>query len=117
MVGHVQDVDAFWRSCDVALFTAPREPFGLRILEAMAQMVPVAGFRTGAGSDEVLLPGMCVCARMGDYEAMAELCCELADSARLRRSMAERAYEVLRQRFSVETMTTSVLELYARICD
>ena len=35
--GYVRDLDAFWSGVDVALFTAQKEPFGLRILEPMAR--------------------------------------------------------------------------------
>src|SRR6266699_1351854 len=53
--GYIRDLDAFWSDIDIALFTAAKEPFGLRILEAMVRGVPVAAYLTGAGSDDTKL--------------------------------------------------------------
>ena len=53
-LGHCAEMANFWSQIDVSFFVSPRDTFGLTIVESVANGVPVFGYRTGAGSDELL---------------------------------------------------------------
>ena len=116
MPGFVADVETFWKSLDVAVFTAPKEPFGLRLIEPMALGVPVAAYRTGAGSDEIIEDGVSgFMASWGDAPALAHACVRLACEADLAAQIMAAARERVEQRFSVEAMVQGVHQVYERV--
>jgi glycosyltransferase involved in cell wall biosynthesis len=111
--GHVRDLDTFWSDVDIALFTAAKEPFGLRILEAMVRGVPVAAYLTGTGSDEILCPGLtAVTARYGDAPNLAQKALALCDDPNLYKQITATAYEDVRTRFSLAAMRDAVMNIY-----
>lgn len=54
MLGHCDPMSNFWSRVDASFFVSPRDTFGLTILESVAHGVPVFGYISGSGSDEVL---------------------------------------------------------------
>lgn len=113
--GLVYDLDAFWSGVDVALFTASREPFGLRILEAMVRGVPVAGYLTSAGSDEIFRSDTtALTAQFPDAKALARAALNLCDDRSLYSQIIQAARDDVANRFSVGAMTENVMRAYAR---
>lgn len=111
--GHVVDVQAFWRSIDVAIFTAPKEPLGLRILEPMAIGVPVAAFRTGFGSDELIEDGITgVQAQWGRSDALAARVVELTANRDRWMHISRAAAKVVREQFSLTAMCHRIDQVY-----
>jgi glycosyltransferase involved in cell wall biosynthesis len=111
--GHVTDIDKFWRSIDVAIFTAPREPLGLRILEAMAAGIPVVSYRTGFGSDELIVDGVTgVQAEWGDAPALARHAVELTQDLAMWQRISTAAARDVRDRFSLSIMCNHLDEVY-----
>ena len=111
--GYIRDLDAFWSDIDIALFTAAKEPFGLRILEAMVRGVPVAAYLTGAGSDEILCLGLtAVTAKYGDVPSLAENSLALCDDASLYKQITDAAYDDVSARFSTAAMRDGVARMY-----
>jgi glycosyltransferase involved in cell wall biosynthesis len=111
--GLVRDLDEFWSSVNVALFSAPREPFGLRILEAMVRGVPVAGYLTGAGSDEILCSDTtAVTAQFPDAKVLAQAALNLCDDPSLYAKIVRAAHDDVANRFSVAAMRESVMRAY-----
>jgi glycosyltransferase involved in cell wall biosynthesis len=111
--GYIRDLDAFWSHIDIALFTAPKEPFGLRIVEAMARGVAVAAYLTGAGSDEILCSGLtAVTAKYGDVPSLAENALALCDDSNLYNQITAAAYEDIKTRFSTAAMRDGVACMY-----
>lgn len=114
--GHVEDVERFWRGLDVALFTAPREPFGLRILEPMAVGVPVVAFRTGYGSDELIRAGETgLQAPWGCPALLAEQCVAITSDMRLWRRISQGALDAVRHTFSLDRMCDELDVVYERV--
>ncbi len=61
LVGHVAETDALLAGASILLAPAPREPFGLSVVEAMAHGLPVVAAGGGAhletvGDDGLLFP-------------------------------------------------------------
>jgi glycosyltransferase involved in cell wall biosynthesis len=111
--GYLRDLDAFWSGVDVALFTAPKEPFGLRVLEPMVRGIPVVAYLTGAGSDEIFSPGTTASvAHYGDVRAITEKALALCDDAGLYQQISDAAFRDVTARFSILAMADSVNRVY-----
>jgi len=112
-LGLVDDVPDLLRSVDLAVHcsTSP-EPFGQVILEAMAASVPVVATSLG-GPAEIITDG--VDGRLvasGDDEALARVLAELLRDGRLRRRLAARGLETVRNRFGIQQTAGRVTEFY-----
>lgn len=115
-LGFVTDTDQFWRGLDVAVFTSPSEPFGLRLIEPMMLGTPVVAYLTGAGSDELLEEGEnALIAKWGDPESLAVKAIGLCDDSAYATNLCRRAREIVEQRFSIETMAKNLAERYDEI--
>jgi glycosyltransferase involved in cell wall biosynthesis len=114
--GFVNDMDQFWKSLDVALFTCPRDTFGLGIIEPMAYQVPVASYLTGAGSDEIIEEGKnSVAAPWGKSDRLAELAVRLVTDSTLCEALVVQAYHDVTTNFSTERMATQVEAVYSKL--
>lgn len=116
ILGHVSDMKTFWSQLDLAIFTAPAEPFGLRLIEPVAEGVPVIAYETGAGSDEIAR----VCAGIvlvpyEDPRAMAELAARLLSDYERRRVMVVEGTGDVARHFSLDAMTSGVAEVYQEL--
>ena len=114
LLGHVEDMPEFWAQLDLAVFCAPSEPFGLRIIEPLVHNVPVVAYRTGAGSDEVadLCAGI-VTVPYGEVRAMAAQAADLLLDVDRRRSIAAAGKRDVERRFSIGTMVSRIDDVYA----
>jgi glycosyltransferase involved in cell wall biosynthesis len=111
--GHIVDIDRFWRTLDVALFTGPREPLGLRILEPMAAGVPVATYLTGYGSDELIRDGVTgIQVPWGNASMMARRVVELTADIALWRRISAAAAKDVREHFSLVEMCNRLQRVY-----
>jgi glycosyltransferase involved in cell wall biosynthesis len=116
--GYVNNLDAFWSGIDVALFTAPKEPFGLRILEAMVRRVPVVGYLTGGGSDEILRSVATeITAPNGDAQGLARAALRLCNDPVLAADVSDRAYQLVVKRFNAVAMHGDVMRAYRRVIE
>lgn len=114
--GFVTDMIGFWHSIDVALFGAPAEPFGLRLIEPVAHGVPVVAFLTGAGSDEVADRCRAIIAvPWPDHEGFARHAVELARDHARRCRMVNEGRADLAQHFSMTGMERRLDVLYSQI--
>jgi glycosyltransferase involved in cell wall biosynthesis len=114
--GFVSDMGAFWRSIDLAAFTSPFEPFGLRLIEPVAAGVPVIAYLTGTGADEVIDQCRGVAAvPYGDVSAFADTVLAMRDDAGQRRHMAEDGRADIAKKFETSIMETSVSGVYGQI--
>ena len=116
--GFVNDMAQFWNSLDVALFTCPRDTFGLGIIEPMAQQVPVAAYLTGAGSDEIIEDGKnAVAAPWGKSDRLAEQAVRLVADSTLREALVAHANRDVTTKFSIERMAAQVEAVYSNFAD
>jgi glycosyltransferase involved in cell wall biosynthesis len=114
--GFVNDMDQFWKSLDVALFTSPKEPFGLRLIEPMLYQIPVAAYLTGAGSDEVIEDGKnSLAALWGKPDRLAEQAVRLVTDSTLREALVVQAFRDVTARFSPEQMAAQLESAYSKI--
>jgi glycosyltransferase involved in cell wall biosynthesis len=114
--GFVEDIAAFWRGVDIAAFTPPIEPFGLRLIEPIAHGVPVIAYRNGTGSDEVIdrCRGI-VATAYGQTGELAQAAVALTQSQPKRRQLVEAGIADLRRCFTVATMEAGVRAAYREV--
>ncbi len=111
-VGPQADVGQLFDQSSIFLATAPREPFGLSVVEAMASALPVVASASGAHLETV---GACSQAWLfpaGDHQRCALLLRQLASHPdhRLRYGADLRALQ--RQRFDLDDHVDRLVELY-----
>jgi glycosyltransferase involved in cell wall biosynthesis len=111
-LGFVADVDALFERTGAFLATAPAEPFGLSVVEAMARATPVIATAGGAHSETVGAVSTEWLFEPGDVNRCAELLDRLRDdatgSARYGCALRERQ----REHFSLEMHARALLDLY-----
>lgn len=100
------DVQAFYRDADLFIFpsldlTDGVEGFGIVLLEAIAFGVPVIASETG-GIPEVVTPECAILLPPGNPESICKSVMILYDHPILRKQLARKAYERLKNHFSWE---------------
>jgi glycosyltransferase involved in cell wall biosynthesis len=114
--GFVSPIDGFWADMDLAAFTSPFEPFGLRLIEPVAFGVPAIGYLTGTGSDEIIARCRGIEAvPYGDADALADLAADLIAAPERRAAMAEQGRADVTALFSVDVMSRNVAAAYERL--
>jgi glycosyltransferase involved in cell wall biosynthesis len=113
LVGHVAETDELLAGASVLLATAPREPFGLSVVEAMAHGLPVVAADGGAhtetvGNDGLLFPP-------GDPRAAATALRRLADDRTLRHAVGTALRRRQQDRFTLSRHIDRLEQLYFEI--
>jgi L-malate glycosyltransferase len=113
--GHEDDIDRVFRSLDVLLHAAEREPFGRVLIEAMAQRVPVVAVAEGGipeivrdGETGFLVPG-------SDPGAMATRALTLLRDSPLRTRMGESGRARAFERFRTDRAAKELVEVYRQV--
>ena len=115
LVGHVTGTDELLSRSSVLLAPAPREPFGLSVVEAMAHGLPVVAANGGAhaetvGDDGLLFPP-------GDPAAAAAALRRLGGSPVLRRTIGEALRRRQQDRFSLSRHVDRLERLYLEVVE
>lgn len=109
----VEDVATFLSDADLFVLPSRDEPFGIVILEAMANGVPIITTRT-AGPVEILSPHEAWLTPVDSAEALAEtILAAIEDPARSER--ASRALNRFRQHYSAERVVAQYEALYMQM--
>ncbi len=109
--GFRSDVHRLMAACDVVCHTSRvPEPFGLVIVEAMAQGRPVIATQGGGPSEIIESSGDGVLVPRDDPDALAVAMTELIDAPDRRRAMGERGRNLVQARFTIETMAANLIE-------
>jgi L-malate glycosyltransferase len=115
LLGHLGDMDAFYRGLSIYLNTSLHEGIPMTILEAMARGVPVIAPDVG-GISEILEHGVQGFLVQGRAPAdFAARCLELIENNELRSAMARAARERANGFFSAEQMANGYRQLYLEL--
>jgi glycosyltransferase involved in cell wall biosynthesis len=114
-VGQVADTDRLLAGSSVVLATAPREPFGLSVVEAMAHGVPVVAAAGGAHLETVGDAGRLFPA--GDAVAAARELVELASSHERRLEVGSALRRRQQERYSLDDHVTRLEQVYGDLTD
>ncbi len=100
LVGHVPDAGPYIGRMDVLVNASDPEPFGIVLLEAMAQGIAVVAVNSG-GPAEFIEPGKTgMLARSGEPEALADALVPLLESRALRDAIGSAGRERFIQEFT-----------------
>jgi glycosyltransferase involved in cell wall biosynthesis len=111
-MGARNDVDRQLALAGIFLATAPREPLGLSVLEAMAAGIPVVASQ-GGGHLETLAPQAGLNGfPPGDFWAAADCLARLGTDADLRRELSVSGRERQRSQFTLEQMVEQIHQQY-----
>ncbi|MBN1424822.1 glycosyltransferase family 4 protein [Candidatus Fermentibacteria bacterium] len=114
-LGRLPDLLGFYGAITVFAHPAPREPFGLVVLEALAQGIPVVAYDAG-GPREILRgfdPSFLV--PQGDLEAFAAKCCRLLSDSALQARTGVEGPVFVAEAYRPEVQCRKVLSLYWRV--
>ena len=92
--------------------TSFAEDFGLYVIEALASGVPVVQPRHGSFPELIAETGGGTLCEPGDPGALAEALAELLSAPERARALGARGRAVVLDRFTVEAMTTGVLQVF-----
>jgi glycosyltransferase involved in cell wall biosynthesis len=111
-LGRVDDVPALMRASTVFLATAPAEPCGLSVLEAMAHGLPVVAAAGGGHCETVGSHPEARLFPIGDAEACADALVGLARNAAERGRYGAELRGLQRERFSLSVHVDQLERLY-----
>ena len=115
LLGHLEDMSAFWDKIDVYVNTSRHEGFPITILEAMSRGLPVVAPAAG-GLTEVIEPGVSGClVAERKAEAFATALQNLIASPDLRANLGMNARRRVEELFTIRAMVHSYYALYEKI--
>jgi glycosyltransferase involved in cell wall biosynthesis len=115
VLGSVDDLPDRMASAGIFLASAPAEPFGLSVVEAMCASLPVVAAAGGAHRETVGLATPELLFPTGDATAAARLLRALADDAERRAAAGAAGRRVYEQRFTVEAHVDRLEQVYAQV--
>ena len=111
--GLEQDMERFYRGIDVSVITSRFESFGLVVIEALAQHVPVVAFRAAGGIRDLFsLPGVHV-VEDRSIGAMAGMIQQTLDHPARVAEALEQGFLQVETNYSLRRMVQDTLKLYA----
>ncbi len=112
LLGHVQDMERFYRSIDVYLNTSRHEGMPVTVLEAMSHGIPVVAPYLG-GLKELVSDGQDgYLVRQRSSSVFADVLVKLTEDRECARIMGERARQKIEKGFSSKKMVQDYLALY-----
>jgi glycosyltransferase involved in cell wall biosynthesis len=115
LVGHVADTDRLLSDSSIMLATAPAEPFGFSVVEAMANGIPVVAARGGAHTETLGEDG--VLFESDHVDAGAQALIQLSADPTRRREVGERLRGRQRRMFSLAQHLDGLEAIYAEVTD
>lgn len=98
--GHVENVDEYYRSADLCMFTGYNDGFGYTVLEAMAHSLPVVAFASGGPAEIIKNEESGVLVAETDRERFVSSLMALIDDSGQRALMGRKARQVVQEEFS-----------------
>jgi glycosyltransferase involved in cell wall biosynthesis len=114
ITGYCEDVRAYIESCNVMVLTSHVETFSIAAIEAMSRGKPMILTRAGGAEEQITHGENGYLYEPGDVESLAQLLRQLADPEQ-QLKMGERAAQVVRERFTVESMAGKFATLIDRL--
>jgi glycosyltransferase involved in cell wall biosynthesis len=116
MTGYLKDVSSVYAMMDVCVHTSIEpEPFGLVIIEAMANGVPVIASDRGAPKEIIAHNANGYIINPESYQEIADATIRLLNDEKLRKNMAENARRHVREHYSEKDYARSVENLYLEV--
>jgi glycosyltransferase involved in cell wall biosynthesis len=114
-VGQVGDVSSYLHQAGILLATAPAEPFGLSVVEAMAAGVPVVASSSGGHLETIGSVAGAPLFPVGDVNAAARCLTDLAADPARRKELSDAGRECQRREFSLERQVDELEGIYRMV--
>jgi len=115
LYGFVKEPALYAGALDIFVLPSKNEGIGGANLIAMALKVPVVATDVG-GVGEVVIDGQTgILVPPSNPKALAEAVLRLARDGKLKKRVAEKAYQLVKEKFTVEPMVNSYLNLYGEV--
>lgn len=115
--GMVGNVASYYRRCSVVVHASIEpEPFGMVLIEAMAEGRPVVASSLGAGAEIVLKSRSGFVADPRDPEGFAESICTLLADQKLAEEMGRRGLREVQEHYDPRVVARTFESFYERIC-
>lgn len=91
--GNKQNIEDYYKKADIFTVTSTAEGFPMVILEAMAFSIPIAGFMSEGGVDELVDERNGILTKQGDIYGLADALLKLINDRDLRCRMGKASYQ------------------------
>lgn len=109
-LGYIEGVEDFYAVFDVFVMSSQEEGLGSSVLDAFLYQVPVAS--TDAGGLKETVEGRGLLSPMHDAKALAQNISKLLDNAELSDELRQRAYQEVKEKYTLEYSTQEYLKLF-----
>lgn len=106
---------ALYASCDIMVNASYIEGLPMTILEAMASHLPVIATNVGGVGGVITHQENGILLKSGDPQSLAQAIIELAQDKEKCGRLAQKAYQVVCERFSDTRMAGQYQQIYARL--
>ena len=114
-LGWIKNKDSFFKNIDIFCCPSKIEPFGLVILEAMSNSVPVISTRCKGPMDIIDNMKNGILVNIDNYEEMKNSIILLKDNKTLRKKISKNAFDTLRKKYSIEAYEKNFFSEIAKI--
>jgi len=115
LYGFVKDVPNYTKALDLFVLPSKNEGLGSSILIAMALKVPVVATDVGGVREAVIDGKTGILVPPSNPKALGEAILKLTTEKGLKESLTEEAYKLVSEKFSVESMVNSYMEVYREV--
>lgn len=116
-LGVVEDMPAFYRSCDVTVVPSRSEPFGRTIIESMASRTPVVASRVG-GIPEIIRHGETgLLFEYGHGEELVGHVRRLLDHPDEAAALSERAFRAAQEHYHESVYKQRIVDIVRQVLD
>ncbi len=116
-LGFRDDVSRFLNGLDIFLLSSISEGFSLATIESMACGIPVIATRSG-GPEEIITHGIDgILIDINSPEQIADTLLQFKNDPSLQKRLIDKAMQMVRSRFSLESMIMSYESLYQSVLD
>ena len=114
-LGHINNVEKYLKVVDVFVFPSMQEGMPTVLLEAMACRLPVIATRIGGVVDIVKDRENGLLVTPGSSEELKDAILSLLENRHLSETMAENAYETIREGYYVDKVIDEYVSLYKKV--
>lgn len=113
--GYREDILSIMNQIDILAHCAKREPFGRVFLEAMACKKPIVAFNDGGAAQVVIQGETGYLVKPGDTKEMADAVIQLIEKPELRKSMGEKGFLRVNEKYGIEEQAKLLEKVYEEI--
>lgn len=112
--GFLENTNSFYDGIDCLLMCSRNEALGRVTIEAMSKGIPVIGY-DNAGTSEIIQDGYNGLLYKNNAAELSDKMHALIQNENLRNSIVDNAFKTVKQHFTIEEYTESVIKIYKQV--